>query len=113
MRPINVGERGQDMGSASLRSNNVLNVNTPDQQCVTNQRAVAAPGNRFGAHQDTTLSARQVRDPLNVVGELRGLHVVRIASKREILPARVWRIGSRMAQAAQASDEMRAYTGIV
>src|SRR5471030_2500120 len=46
--------------------------------------SMTAPRNRFGAHQDTTFCTCQVRDPLNVVGELRRLHVVGIASKREI-----------------------------
>src|ERR1035437_1574630 len=63
---------------------------------------MTAPGNRFGAHQDTTLSARQVCYPLDVVGKLRRLHVIRIAAKRQIAPTGVWRIRSRVAQSSEA-----------
>ena len=101
LRPINVGERGKNVWFASLRSNNVLDANASDKKCVANHRPMTAPGNSFGAHQDTTLRARQFRDPLNVLGELWGLHVIRIASKREIVPAGVGGISTRVAQAPE------------
>src|SRR6185437_2990183 len=98
---INVGERGKNAWFTSLRSNNVLDANASDKQCVPDHRPMTAPRNGFGAHQDTALRTRQFRDPLNVLAELRGLHVIRIASKREIVPAGVGRIGTRVAQASE------------
>ena len=59
---------------------------------------MAAPGDRFGTHQRAPLAGCQFRDPLNVLGKLRRLHVIRIAAKREIVPAIVEGIGSRVAQ---------------
>lgn len=89
------------MGFTPLRSNNVLDANASYKKCVPDHRPMAAPGNCFRAHQDTTLGIRQFRDPLNVLVEFRGLHVIRIASEREIMPAGVGRICTRVAQASE------------
>ena len=82
-------------------SDDVLDANAPDEKCVPNQRPMEAPGNRFGTHQRAALADREFRDPLNVLAELRQLHVIRIAAKREIVPAGVEGIGSRVPQPAK------------
>ena len=84
------------MNLASRRTHDVFRVNSTNQQGIGDERTMTAPRNRFGAHQDTTFGTCQVRDPLNVVGELWRLHVVGIAPKREIVPAGIGRIGPRM-----------------
>lgn len=102
LRPIDVGKRGKYVWFASLRCNNVLDANASHKERVRDHRPMTAPRNCFGAHQDTTLSARQFRDPLNILCELRGLHIIRITSKREVVPAGVGRISTRVAQASEA-----------
>ncbi len=101
------------MRSALSRANDVLDVNTSNKKRVADQRPVASPGNRFGTHQRTALAGRDFLDPLNVLGELGGLHVIRIAAKREIVPAGVGGIGAGVAQAPKTrkvriSDSERA-----
>ena len=101
LHSVYMGERCKGMRLAFLGSNDVLDANAPNKKCVANQRPMASPGNRFGTHQRAALAGRQFRDPLNVLGELRRLHVIRIAAKREIVPAGVEGIGSRVAQSPE------------
>ena len=98
MHSVYMSKRCKGMRLAFPGSNDVLDANTPNKKCVANQRPMASPGNRFGTHQRAALAGRKFRDPLNVLGELRRLHVIRIAAKREIVPSRVDGIGSRVAQ---------------
>src|ERR1035437_5759327 len=102
LRSDSVGEAGKNVWFACLRPNNILDANAPHKKRVADHRAMTAPGNRFGPHQDTTFSARQVCDPLEVVGKLRRLHVIRVAAKRQIAPTGVWGIRSRVAQPSEA-----------
>jgi hypothetical protein len=100
LRFLNVGKRRQNAWLAPLRSNNIFNANAANKERAADHRAMTVPRNRFGTHQDTTFCTCQVRDPLNVVGELGRLHVIRVAQKREIVPTSIGRIGPRVAQAA-------------
>lgn len=94
-------EPRKDMRPASFRTDDVLDANATDKERVSDHRPMAAPGNRFGAHEDTPLSVCHFRDLLNVLGELRGLHVICVAAKREIVPSGVGGIRARMAQATE------------
>jgi len=69
------------MRLAFPKRNDVLDANASNQKCVANQRSMASPGNRFGTHQGAALTARQFHHPFHVLGELRRLHVIRIAAK--------------------------------
>src|ERR1700674_1261345 len=50
LRPLNVGECRKNMRFAAFRPNDVFDTHSSYKQCITNQRTMAAPGNRFGAH---------------------------------------------------------------
>ena len=78
---IYMGERGKNMRLASLRPNDVLHANASYEKCVANQRPMTSPRNSFGAHQHAMLDGRQVHDPLDVLCELRRLHVIRITAE--------------------------------
>lgn len=86
---VDTGERGENMRFAFFRSDDVLDLNASNQECVADQRSMTTPGNSLGAHQDTALGAGELRNPFNVLVELWRLHVIRIASKREIAPAQI------------------------
>ena len=68
---------------------------------VRDQRAVAAPRHRFGTHDGGAALGRQLDQLLDGCPELRRLHVVGVAAKRCIAPARVGRIRPWPAQAAE------------
>ena len=82
------------------RTHDVLGANIANQQSIGDERAVTAPGHRFGAHQCDPVLFRQVDQFLHLSLKFRGLHVIRIASKGGIPPTHVERIAPRMTQSA-------------
>ena len=81
-----VGEPRQLVGPPLAGSDDVFHPDSADQQGIADERAMAPPGNRLGAHQDAALGLRQLDDPIDAVVEFGRLHVVRVASEREIAP---------------------------
>ena len=101
-RAVDMSERRENVGLPFPRSQDVLDANASNEQRVANQRSVTAPGNRFGTHQRTSFTGRQLDHLFDVLRELRRLHVIRVATKRPVFPAGVRGIGSRVAQASEA-----------
>jgi len=76
-----MSKRREDMRLALPGPNDVLDTNAANKECVANQRSMASPRYRFGTHQRTALTGRHVHHPFNVLGELRRLHVIGVATK--------------------------------
>src|SRR6185312_3347289 len=91
--------RIHDAGSVYLRegservatrgggAGDLLGVDAADQERVGDERAVAAPGNGFGAHDGGAALAGEGDEVVEGLLEFRGLHVVGIAAKAGIAPA--------------------------
>ena len=92
---------GVEMRPRANTAGNLTRLDPSRQQRVSNQRSMTTPGHRLGAHQHDALLLRQVDATLQAVFELRGLHVVGIATEAGIAPTGVRRVGPRTPQAAQ------------
>jgi len=101
LQSIHLGERRKGVWLAFPGSDDVFDANAPNEKCIADQRSVAAPGDRFGTHQRAALAGRQLRDLFDILGELRRLHVIRIAAKRKIVPPGVAGIGACVAQSTE------------
>lgn len=89
------------MWPATTHTKNVFDPNTPNQQGVSNQRAVAAPWQSLRAHQGQHPTGGEVGYLLKGLFELPGLHVVGKPPKGVIDPPSIRRAGTRPPQTAQ------------
>src|ERR1700730_1105868 len=71
----------------------VLNPNAATQEGVGDERAVASPWHRLGAHQSATFRCGEFDGAIETRLKLRRLHVIREPSETRIAPAQVGRIG--------------------
>ncbi len=94
------------MAFAAGAAHDVLDVIAAHQQGVGDEGAMAAPGERLGAHErDWSWTLRGQGQQLLQAGlKLGGLHIVGKAAERLVAPALVGRIGAGVAQAAQAGQ---------
>lgn len=92
------------MNIGSLGAQDVLNLNTAHNQGIGNQKAVAAPGNSFGAHHGHPPNLGQLQQRLQAVGKIGGLHIVGKTLERGVAPAGIGGVGLGMAQAAEAAQ---------
>ena len=83
------------------RAHDVLGLDAAHEQGIGDERAMAAPGQGLGAHQGKAVLARKQDQLLEILLELRRLHVIGIAAKRGVAPAAVDRVAPGMPQAAQ------------
>ena len=79
----------------------VLNLPSPDEQSIGNQRSVTPPWHRFRAHDGGRGFATVGHQLLEGTLELFRLHVVGISSKAGVLPANVHRIFLGLLQTAE------------
>jgi len=92
---------------AARERHNVLDGMSANGERVGEKRAVTAPGNGFGAHDGAAFRfgspawAGEFFEAANTRGEVGRLHVVGETAEAQIVPASVWRIGTRAAQAAE------------
>jgi hypothetical protein len=63
---------------------------------------MAAPRHGFGAHDRSALRLRALDEIREISLELRRLHVIGIAAKRQIAPAHVLGIGARSPKSAES-----------
>lgn len=89
---VKIGARG---------SHDVFHGVAADGEHVGDERAMAAPGNGFGAHDGAGLCPGKAFEAGERGGEFGSLHVVGETAKTGIVPAGVDGIGARVAQAAQ------------
>jgi len=69
-----------------LAVENVEDTDAACERCVRDQRSVTPPGHGFGAHDHRRLERRQLQKIINRVGELAGVHVVRIRAEARVPP---------------------------
>ena len=77
------------MGLSTLRGVYIHDIDTADKQGISDEGTVAAPGDRFGAHDGGSLLAGQLNELHNGCGELRCLHIVGKAAEGSVVPAGV------------------------
>jgi hypothetical protein len=75
--------------------------NAPHDECIRYQRAVAAPRHGFGAHDSGAFLLAESDEPLQAARKFVGLHIIGVAAKTCVAPARVDRVLARMPQAAE------------
>src|SRR5260221_1196436 len=99
--PTDAGE-GRELVRAGFPCGlNVLDRYAANRQRVRHQRPVAAPRHRFGAHNGGGSLPGELDQARNSGLEFRRLHVVRKAPETGVSPARIGRIRTRVAQAAE------------
>lgn len=92
---------GQLVHRASPRPDDILDLDPPHDEGVRDKRSMTTPGHSLGAHQHAALIVCKLRDDLDVGGELRGLHVIGIASERRVAPGSIWRIRACVSQSPE------------
>ena len=75
--------------------------NSLRNHCIGDQRAMAAPGNGFGAHDCGRLEGRECEKIVERISELPGFHVVGVRAEAGISPLRVVRIAPAATTAAE------------
>jgi hypothetical protein len=78
----------------------VLDGNAADGEVVGHQRAMAAPGHSFGAHQHHVLVGTGAEQFVDGGRKLRRLHVVGVSAKAGVAPASVDGVLTGVAQTA-------------
>jgi hypothetical protein len=96
------GKRRERMHQGAGHRHDVLGAEPPDQQGVSDERAMTTPRNGFGAHHGDPVAASQLDQLVEILLEFRGLHVVRVTSKGGVSPSDVDGIAVGMAQAAES-----------
>ncbi|MET3139271.1 acyl-CoA synthetase (AMP-forming)/AMP-acid ligase II [Undibacterium sp. GrIS 1.2] len=87
----------------AVRTDDLACGDSVHEQGVGDQRAVAAPGYRFGAHQRDAVISGELDDTREVRGEIGRLHVVGITTKRRVALGGVGRVRCRRPKAAEAA----------
>lgn len=72
-----------------------------DRVPKSNQGAMAAPGHRLGAYQGDWFFPGHVDQHLQILRELRRLHVIGVTSERWVTPGSIRRVRARMPPATQ------------
>jgi hypothetical protein len=89
------------VGLATRAAHDVLDADFADDERIRNQRAMAAPRNRFRAHDGTTLRSRELDEFREGRVKFWSLHIVRVSAKTVVAPARIDGIFFRVPQAAE------------
>lgn len=90
--PPDLGERRQAVRQKARDAADVRRSNPAHEQCVGDQRSMAAPRHGFRTHQRQTLLFRQVDQFIDGGVELRCLHVVGVTAERKVSPPLVRRV---------------------
>ena len=101
---LHSGPRPQRMVQRMGFIHDVLYLETPHQQRIRDERAMAPPGHRLGAHQAYLLLPGHVNQHLQILLELGCLHIVGKSPKGRVTPGLIRRIVASMTQASQACD---------
>lgn len=100
-RAPNLGKRGESVNLAARSAHDVLRANSANKQGVSDEQPMAAPRQRFSAHQGDSILLSRLDRFFEALPKLARLHVIRIAAKGGISPASVGRIAPGMAKAAK------------
>ena len=101
------------MNLAASWTHDVLGADPTNQQGIGDERAMASPWHRFGAHQCNPVLVRQLDQFFEALFKFWGPHVIRVTPKGGISPAHIERIPLRMAQAAQSRQVNVAQAGFL
>src|SRR6185369_2632440 len=93
--------RRQDERTCPDSAADLAHRDASDEQRVSDERAMAAPGHRLGAHQDDPLTGRQFDALADRRLERRRLHVIGEPSKTAVAPSEVDRVGTGPPQSPQ------------
>src|SRR4051812_4651151 len=95
------GERSHPVWIAPRFAHDVLDWYSSGYQSIRDERTMAAPRHCFGAHDRGSVFSGSFDEGLKCRVEFLRLHVVRIATKRGILPSAVHRIRLWLPQPAE------------
>src|SRR6476469_8109350 len=87
MRALDASPGRQDMRPRTDRAGDFIYGNASGEERVGNQRPVATPWHRLGAHQDDALALREVDATPQAIVERRRLHVVRVTTETRVSPS--------------------------
>jgi hypothetical protein len=80
---------------------NVKDWNSARDDRIGNQRTMAAPGNRFGAHDRGGLEISQTQKVIERLLKLTRLHVVGVCAEAGVSPQSIPRVASSATAAAE------------
>ena len=83
---------------------NIFDRNASREQRIADQRTVAAPGHGLGAHDRGRLFGRTFQKSRQPRLKLLGLHVIRVAAKRQVRPGSIPRIFRGVPQASEVFE---------
>ena len=86
---VNFGEGCKGVRTARGFAKDVFDGNAASGECVGHERAVAAPGDSFGAHKGARLFGSERDGTVERGREFFGLHVVGIATEAGVAPGGV------------------------
>ena len=89
------------MNLAAIQTHDVLGADSTNHQGIGDERAMAAPWHRFGAHDCDPFLLSQPDQFFEALLKCWRLHVIRVTPEGGISPAHIERIALGMAQAAQ------------
>jgi hypothetical protein len=100
-RPVDTREWRECVQLTLRAAHDVFDGDFAGDERVGNQRAMAAPGNRFRAHDGATLPSRELDEFRERRIEFRSLHVIRVSTKAIVPPSRIDGTFFRVTQAAE------------
>jgi hypothetical protein len=91
----------QHMLSGCFLAHDVVDMPASDGECVGDEGTVTAPGEGFGTHDRSFLTAGESLKFGKARVKCRGCHIVGIATKGSILPTSVWGVFRGVTQTAK------------
>jgi hypothetical protein len=101
LHAADAGKRREFVKIGAGGSHDVIHDMAANGEGVRNERAMAAPGDSFGAHDGAEFGTGQLFEARESAGELGSLHVVGETAKTGVVPAGVHGIGARVAEATE------------
>jgi hypothetical protein len=98
------GEGGEGVGLAARGAEDVFDGDAPDGESVGDERAVAAPGEGFGAHERAGLFGGEMKGAGEGGYEIGSLHVVGVAAEAGVAPTGVDGVLFGVAEAAEGFE---------
>ena len=90
--PLETGERSQPVFLRIAVTDDVPDVDPAGDERVRDELAVAAPGDRLGAHHGRGSRPRELDQLVQLAAELRRLHVIGVRPEARALPGYVRRV---------------------
>src|SRR5687767_15792129 len=86
---LHVGERRKPVYFPTVLAGDLLDVESVNDQRISDQRAMAAPRHRFGAHHGDAFALGRFHEHYQLLHECRRLHIVGVSTEGSVPPTRI------------------------